>query len=188
MSYRPFDFSEALRHLRDGAAVTRKGWNGKNMFLFWVPGSRIVVSKGRPLAQFLPVDSVVNYQDHIDMKTAQGTVVPWLCSQSDMLATDWDFLHVEPFFYTHWRDAASESHSTRGEFVFRFTPQAYFKKHHCLADSWEDEAMRYLSCRWERIMDNTYVYRGHNLERAKDELEALGWTCPEEFDSFVNRA
>jgi hypothetical protein len=28
------------------------------------------------------------------MKTATGEIVPWLCSQTDMLAEDWEVVHV----------------------------------------------------------------------------------------------
>jgi len=84
---RPFDFSEALRHLKHGAAVKRLGWNGKGVFLVHVPGSRITVSAGRPLAEHLPVGSMIDYQSHLDMKTAQGTMVPWTPSRS---WTSWD--------------------------------------------------------------------------------------------------
>lgn len=31
----------------------------------------------------------INYHAHVDMRTANGEIVPWLCSQTDMLAEDW---------------------------------------------------------------------------------------------------
>ena len=41
-------------------------------------------------------DERTNFQsqlrDYITMKTAQGTIVPWLCSQTDMQAEDWVFV------------------------------------------------------------------------------------------------
>ncbi len=83
------DFGYALDVLRQGCRVARAGWNGKGMFLFLVPGSRITVSAGRPLAAHLEVGTEVDYLPHIDMKTAQGGVVPWLASQTDLLAEDW---------------------------------------------------------------------------------------------------
>jgi hypothetical protein len=36
-----------------------------------------------------PEGTVINYHPHVDMKTADDKVVPWLCSQTDMLAEDW---------------------------------------------------------------------------------------------------
>ena len=82
------NFEWALTQLKQGARVQREGWNGKGMFLFLVPGSTFEVSRP-PLLGIYPLGTVVNYHAHIDMKTADGTVVPWLCSQTDMLANDW---------------------------------------------------------------------------------------------------
>ena len=72
--YRPADslnFGLAVEALKKGMRVTRKGWNGKDMYLFLLNGSQFVVS---------------------DMKTVQGYVVPWLASQTDILSDDWQIL------------------------------------------------------------------------------------------------
>lgn len=82
-------FSGALDALKQNHKVARIGWNGKGMWLYLVPGSTFQVSAGRPLAAHLPVGETVNYHAHVDMKTATGDHVPWLCSQTDMLAEDW---------------------------------------------------------------------------------------------------
>lgn len=81
-------FGEAIAALKAGRRVMRKGWNGKGMFLFLVPGSQFKVNR-EPLLSMLGEGALVNYQPHIDMKTAQDTVVPWLASQGDVLAEDW---------------------------------------------------------------------------------------------------
>jgi hypothetical protein len=86
-----FDFGQAVRYLKDGMKVTRLGWNGKGMFLFLVPGSTFKVNRA-PLLGIYPEGTEINYQSHIDMKTAQDTVVPWLASQGDVLAEDWTLL------------------------------------------------------------------------------------------------
>lgn len=83
------DFSAALKGLKQGYKAWRSGWNGKGMFLFLVPGSRITVGEGKPLSAAFTPGMEVNYLPHIDIKTAQGDVVPWLASQTDILATDW---------------------------------------------------------------------------------------------------
>ncbi len=82
------DFGEALSKLKAGYRVARAGWNGKDMFLFLVPGSVFKVNRP-PLLGIYPEGTEVEYHAHIDMKTAQGYVVPWLASQTDLLSTDW---------------------------------------------------------------------------------------------------
>ena len=84
----PMDFSAALAALKRGARVARVGWNGRGMFLYLVPGSTFHVSRP-PLLGIYPRGTEVKYNPHVDMRTAQGTCVPWLCSQTDMLADDW---------------------------------------------------------------------------------------------------
>lgn len=79
----------AVKQLWDGARVRRHGWNGKGMFLFLVPGSTFQVNRP-PLLGIYPEGTTINYCPHVDMKTADGTIVPWLCSQTDLLAIDWE--------------------------------------------------------------------------------------------------
>lgn len=81
-------FSEALSEIKSGNRVARSGWNGKGMFIFLVPGSTFVVNRP-PLLGIYPEGESINYHAHIDMRTADGTIVPWLASQTDMLANDW---------------------------------------------------------------------------------------------------
>ncbi len=64
----------AIEKLHSGHRVCRSGWNGKNMYLeLQVPDENSKMT--------LP---------YIYMRTAQGDLVPWLCSQTDLLATDWE--------------------------------------------------------------------------------------------------
>lgn len=81
------NFGWALEKLKEGCRVAREGWNG--MWLVLVPGSKIVVGEGRPLAKVFTVGQEVEYLPHIDMTTVDGRVVPWLASQTDMLSEDW---------------------------------------------------------------------------------------------------
>jgi hypothetical protein len=68
------DIGEAVNALQDGERVARAGWNGKNMYLeLQIPDANSKMT--------LP---------YVYMKTAQGDLVPWLCSQSDLLADDWE--------------------------------------------------------------------------------------------------
>ena len=82
------DFGWALLQLKMGNKVCREGWNGKDMFIFLVPGSAFKVNRP-PLLGIYKEGTEINYRSHIDMKTADGTIVPWVASQSDLLATDW---------------------------------------------------------------------------------------------------
>lgn len=90
-AYRPVEsmsFGLAIEALKAGKTVARAGWNGKGMFLFLVPGSTFKVNRP-PLMGIYPEGTEINYCPHIDMKTADGKVVPWLASQTDVLAEDW---------------------------------------------------------------------------------------------------
>jgi hypothetical protein len=69
-------FGLAIEALKMGKRVARKGWNGKNMFLFIV-NDRLVERYDCP---GLP---------YISMKTADNKNVPWLASQIDVLSEDW---------------------------------------------------------------------------------------------------
>ena len=82
------NFGDALMLLKNGQKVARLGWNGKGMFLFLVPGSVFKVNRP-PLLGIYPEGTEINYCPHIDMRTADGKIVPWLASQADVLAEDW---------------------------------------------------------------------------------------------------
>jgi hypothetical protein len=68
-----FDFGIAIDALRGGRRVSRKGWNGKGMWL----------------ALQTPDDMSKMSLPYIFMRTAQGDQVPWVASQTDILARDW---------------------------------------------------------------------------------------------------
>ena len=82
------DFSKALEYVKKGGKAARAGWNGKGMFVFLVPGSTFSVNRP-PLLGIYPEGTVIDYHPHIDMRTADGSIVPWLASQTDLLADDW---------------------------------------------------------------------------------------------------
>lgn len=82
------NFGDALFLLKQGGKVARIGWSGKGMFLFLVPGSVFKVNRP-PLLGIYPEGTEINYCPHVDMKTADGKIVPWLASQTDVLAEDW---------------------------------------------------------------------------------------------------
>ncbi len=82
------NFGQAIEVLKTGNKVTRVGWNGKDMFLFLVQGSQFKVNRP-PLLGIYPEGTEINYRPHIDMKTVNGEIVPWVASQSDLLEEDW---------------------------------------------------------------------------------------------------
>lgn len=83
------NFGWAIEELKAGNRVTRKGWNGKNMWLYFVPAASYPAQTDIAKAEF---GELVPYRAYIAMKTAQGDVVPWLASQSDVLEMDWELV------------------------------------------------------------------------------------------------
>jgi Protein of unknown function (DUF2829) len=64
----------AVKQLQNGDRVCRSGWNGRGMWL----------------ELQVPDDNSKMTLPYVYMSTAQGDLVPWLCSQTDLLATDWE--------------------------------------------------------------------------------------------------
>lgn len=87
-SFVSFDFGNAVNLMRQGKKLARKGWNGKNMFIYLAHGSKFQPVRP-PISNFVPIGATVEYRPHIDMHCADGTFVPWVASQSDILACDW---------------------------------------------------------------------------------------------------
>jgi hypothetical protein len=90
------DFGKAIEALKDGQRVAREGWNGKGMFLYYVPAASYPAQRnerGTMIGVF--PDDMVPYQAYIAMKTANDTVVPWLASQSDVLGDDWVLVEAQ---------------------------------------------------------------------------------------------
>jgi len=79
------DIGKAVQAMHEGARVARPGWNGKGMW----------VALRKPQAR-----TTIARQDHeqvmttpfVYMKTSDGHFIPWLCSQADLLADDWEIV------------------------------------------------------------------------------------------------
>ena len=67
------DFGQALTGLKNGYKLARDGWNGKGMWIHLQT----------------PTDQSKMTLPYIYMKTADDKLVPWLASQTDILAEDW---------------------------------------------------------------------------------------------------
>ena len=85
------DFGYAVKMMKDGKRVSRISWNGKGMFLFVVKGATVTEAiedcYGDPAKK-----GVHTALDAIYMHTVQGNLVPWLASQADVLAEDWQIV------------------------------------------------------------------------------------------------
>lgn len=68
------NFSYALNYVKQGKRVRREGWNGKGM---WIE------------IQYPTAYSKMTLP-YIYMYTADKNLVPWLASQTDLLAEDWE--------------------------------------------------------------------------------------------------
>lgn len=76
-------FGTAIEALKAGKRVSRKGWNGKGMWLvLQVPDEHSKMT--------LPYVFIEYPEGH--PAYPNGSMVPWLASQTDMLAEDWEIL------------------------------------------------------------------------------------------------
>jgi hypothetical protein len=73
---KPWGFDTALRQVKIGKKICREGWNGKGM---WV-------------ALQIPDEHSKMSLPYLYMKTADNKLVPWLISQTDALANDWEVI------------------------------------------------------------------------------------------------
>jgi Protein of unknown function (DUF2829) len=64
----------AVKQMQNGSRVRRAGWNGKGMWL----------------ALQVPDEHSKMGLPYVYMSTVGGKLVPWLCSQTDLLAADWE--------------------------------------------------------------------------------------------------
>lgn len=83
------DFGKAIKALKTGKQLKRKGWNGKGIFIALMPGNSFEDCGGH---KCMTHDYI--YIDTTGLKTTNDSApldcVPWLASQTDMLADDWE--------------------------------------------------------------------------------------------------
>ena len=89
-----FDFGSAIRYVKAGEKVCRKGWNGKGMYVYINRGSSENIDNkidGIPRYLFdLCEQGSATRLPNFNMVSASGAIVTgWLASQTDMLAEDW---------------------------------------------------------------------------------------------------
>ena len=74
-------FSDALNQLKEGAMLTREGWNGKGLFV---------------MAQFPDENSKMGVPYlYINATALGGSRAPWVPSQTDLFAEDWRMVVLE---------------------------------------------------------------------------------------------
>ena len=82
-----FSFGEAIKYLKRGMKVARKGWNGKKQYIQLATGISYKAADGE----------IVNCEHNaignmaIAFVGTSGVQMGWLASQADMLADDWVF-------------------------------------------------------------------------------------------------
>lgn len=92
---KPEGIGFAVMMMKAGHRVRRAGWNGKGMFVFVsfpepreTPAAQFWSKHGRKFAEENGGSATV--LPYVLMKTADDKIVPWLCSQTDLLAEDWE--------------------------------------------------------------------------------------------------
>ena len=80
------DFGEALHLLKEGKKLAREGWNGKGMFIVFVPSK--VINLNEKFKELFCKDKV-EFNQHFVIKNVDGSVSTWVPSVNDCLAEDW---------------------------------------------------------------------------------------------------
>ena len=82
------DFGWALQKLKAGMKLSRHGWNGKGMFVYYVQANSYVAQS--PVAkEHFGEGAMVPYNAYLAIKNVDGTVSTWVPSINDVLAEDW---------------------------------------------------------------------------------------------------
>ena len=85
------NFSEALQACKAGAKIQRSGWNGKGMWVVFQKAypDGIPINKNTSDATGIAEGTICKFLPYLMFLTAGGEFVPWLASQTDILAEDW---------------------------------------------------------------------------------------------------
>ncbi|QYW01948.1 hypothetical protein CPT_Piffle_094 [Stenotrophomonas phage Piffle] len=89
-------FEYALIKLKANLAMSRRGWNGANQFVYFVPANEYPAQTG--IAQLAFPSNVVPYEGYFALKNAQGKVSVWVPSTGDLLADDWYEFDMAAYF------------------------------------------------------------------------------------------
>ena len=85
-------FGDAIKALKHGKRLARKGWNGKGMFIVYQKGypDGIPCNKQTAEAYGYEEGTLFKCSPYIQMRCADGTHQMWTASQTDILAEDWE--------------------------------------------------------------------------------------------------
>jgi len=75
------DIGKAIETLKTGAKVSRPSWNGKGMWLLL----QVPDANSKMTLPYIYIEYPVGSKAY-----PQGCRVPWLASQTDILAQDWE--------------------------------------------------------------------------------------------------
>lgn len=92
------NFGSALAALRNGLRISRTGWNGDGMYVVFQKGypDGIAINANTAQATGIPQGTVCVFLPYLMMRTVDGSFVPWVISQTDVLADDWVILGEAP--------------------------------------------------------------------------------------------
>lgn len=82
-----FYFGDAIKYMKRGLKVKRKGWNGKNQYVRMVDPYN---DKAFQVIEKEEVDGTL--YPYFALKNEQNGFVPWVPSTGDLLAEDWCFV------------------------------------------------------------------------------------------------
>lgn len=82
------DFGDAIRLAKTGVRIARLGWNGKGMFVYYVPANSYPATTDVAKEHF-GEDALVPYNAYLAIKNVDNSVSTWVPSVNDVLAEDW---------------------------------------------------------------------------------------------------
>lgn len=86
LSVKTFNFGEAIRNLKVGKKVARRGWNGKSQYIELATG----ISYVNAASEVVNCNHEAIGNKAIAFVGTSGVQMGWLASQADMLAEDWE--------------------------------------------------------------------------------------------------
>ena len=91
------NFSTALDWLKIGEKISRKGWNGKNMFVVYQKGypDGIPCNKNTAEAWGMKEGELFKCEPYLQIKMVNGSHAMWVPSINDVLSNDWEIYEEE---------------------------------------------------------------------------------------------